>query len=368
LFYRLAGQVWRVGADGAPPQPVEVPDNFSAVPAPDGQRLLLVGPPTALRSLLDLRDGRKHVLDGGYASLPCALAWWPANPQRLLGLLMPPGGDSGYACRGSAALWGPDGKVQVLAQGSSSLGPPAGSPDGKQVAFDREGMPLLYDLEKGAQLFDVRRRGAPQLAGLPMVSPAWSPSGASLAWVVGVWAGGRLQGGVAVFDLAAQTARFYAPYDIWEFEGTYPRLAWGEDETRLAVVNPAHDVSLLLTMAAGETQVDRLDGQLSPDGRWIVQAAALPGEAGIQVNLLPLAGGEGHVLTARAAPGTAPAGGGVGLFWSPDGGQLIFGWRSAAGCGAYWLARSPDWQPLVLDLPSGACVAGLTDPALAPGS
>jgi Tol biopolymer transport system component len=189
-------------------------------------------------------------------------------------------------------------------------GPPSLSPDGNQVAFERDGDIFVKQVDSEAVLQLTRTGEADE-------APAWSPDGRRIAFS---------RGGAAIFVISPlgggerKVADTRAPLLL-------KTLAWTPDGASLVVSEMTSSVGASLFVIAVDTgQKVRLtrppepsigDGwpAVSPDGR-SVAFARYSQDTSANIHVVPATGGEPRQITADKASI-------FGLAWTPDG-DVIF--------------------------------------------
>ena len=201
-------------------------------------------------------------------------------------------------------------------------GPPSLSPDGNQVAFERNGDVYVKQVDSEA-LVQLTRSPIPEDA------PAWSPDGREIAFVragMGVFVVSPLGGG------ERKVADTLVPPVL-------KSVAWTPDSKSLIVsemTSPICASLFLVSVVTGEKK--RLtwppepsigDGwpAVSPDGLTLA-FARYPQDSSANIYLVPLAGGAPRQLTTEK-------GSLFGLTWTPDGKQLVFS-SDRAGISRLW--------------------------------
>lgn len=123
-------------------------------------------------------------------SLELLPQWWPGRPSKIVfhSMGVNEAQEKGWArdYLGYVTLMNIDGsEYQVLGDGPS-LSKPAMSPDGKTVAFDQDGWPMLYEIGSGRRAFDAAQFGFMQTPGdgFFFTSPSFSSDGRWLTWWV----------------------------------------------------------------------------------------------------------------------------------------------------------------------------------------
>ena len=314
LVYQTADGLWQVNADG---QPVQIFDRADTVVSPDSTQALYRE--TDDLWLADLTTGERRNLTQTADRSECCAQWWPGQPDLILfssWTQESAGPNSGFptVARLDGADEGHPREYRVLDDRGVSYALPAPSPDGETVAYDRAGQAWLYRPDTGPEPFDLAPYGLSSDPQLRVVSPAWSPDGRRLAWVVGDCRQGECQTSIGVFDLEAQAAELLHAYSPVGRGGQPPAPIW------------------------------------SPDGRWLAFTAWAmnPDDAGLWV--LRIEGQQQaeyrlEAVLSRADPNPV---------WSPDGRWLIFSSTPQGVGSGLWLAEVGTWDLRPLDLPSDA--------------
>lgn len=147
------------------------------------------------------------------------------------------------------------------------------SPDGSRVAYGLGQLGLILDLTTGERSeFIPAERGLADAGSIG--SPAWSPDGTQLSWVVAMQPvdGAQNVFGLAVFDLAAGTGELLYFHEIPGMDGYPPPAVWRPNgewlvynafdlDTRVSglwLLNPADQSGIYI--GQGAAQVWRPDG------------------------------------------------------------------------------------------------------------
>jgi TolB protein len=318
LVYRLLGDLWLVDADG---QEVQISSDPQAVLSPDGTKLLTYNLADRDPWLLDLTTGTGMNLAHTSARAECCFRWWSERPSVVLMNSVGQESEPQPGLMGRLAAADVDGTGYRLLDDYQDVGPGefSPSPDGKLVAFGGGGVGWVYWWGAGTDPFDPVSYGLTGTKELQIGSPAFSPDGARLAWVVGggLAADGGYRIGIGVFDLEARTARLVHPYAPVGRGGWPPAPVW------------------------------------SPDGRWLAFAAWAQdqNETGIWV---VSADGE-QELAHHLGPGYNPV-------WSPNGTWLAYNHTPQEGETGRWIAAADMSSRYPLNLPSDAYVVDWISP------
>lgn len=309
--------------DGAG-EPQLIFDAGYGVLSPDGTMVLYTEPDDVW--LADLTTGERRNVTGTSDRTECCGQWWPPQPETIvLNSWTPEEVGPSYGFPTVVQLDGTGYNVLDDAEVSYSL--PAPSPDGQTVAYDRAGKAWLHGRKTGPEPFDPSAYGLPVAYGSPgesqwrIVSPAWSPDGRQLAWVVADCREERCETSIGVFDLEEQTAQLLHPYTPAGRGGQPLAPLW------------------------------------SPDGQWLafVVEAESVGEAGLWV--LSADGQSEYALSAGDVT-TNPT-----PVWSPDGRWLAYSSTSSDGqTRSFWLAKAGTWERSSLNLPPDAHLVAWVGP------
>jgi Tol biopolymer transport system component len=277
--------------------------------------------------IMDLATGAAHNITEGSGREHISAQWWPARPDTIV--LMSWGENDTGPNSGKLTLVNADGSDYRVAhpEGDVSYAEPAPSPDGVTIAYDEAGIPMLYTIDGGAEPFAPNSfSGFPAEVTFPHGgSPAWSPDGAELAWVLAANGGGYGTSSgwdvvVGVFDLTTGEARLLHPFQPVGRGGWFAAPRW------------------------------------SPDGQWLafhVEATSAD-ERGLWIIA---ADGSSEQQLTRADLGTA-----LGTArWNPPGPQpwtnpahLLYSTYTTGDGIDYYVAQAGNWGTAVVQLPEGA--------------
>ena len=288
LIYRTSDALWKVGVStvGLVTQPFNRPD---ALISPDGNYALYWDWESNDLWWADLTTRERRNLTNDYDHIECCFRWWPERPDIVVFSSRPPEVEPGPGMTGFLAVANVDGSgYHVLDDQHHTGGSPALSPDGQTIAYGGGNIGWLYHLETGkTQAFNPADYGVTDIkGGLGIGSPAWSPDGTKMAWMVGgggmtvngeqLAAEGNSLMGVAVFDLEAGSARILHAYETpggdgwpsapkWSADGHWVAFtAWGQNERGVWVAQADGQHKQQVGSEFSGNPV------WSPDGAWLV--------------------------------------------------------------------------------------------------
>jgi hypothetical protein len=154
---------------------------FSPEVSPDGLYVLLST--FAKQSIINFKTGDEVFIwpKAGYNL--CPFSWINRKPLFLFTVLLPEGSDPGYSCsHGSPVLLSIDDKIIVFDKKGLGWSSPDVSSDGKVIAYDLGGKPIIFDWQSGSQPFNSASYGFPYSDKVAFTDPSWSPSRSKLAW------------------------------------------------------------------------------------------------------------------------------------------------------------------------------------------
>ena len=290
--------LWIIQQDGTSKQ---LTDNINPVLSPDLKQILYTSAGDIW--LMDLTTSKTLNLTHSNDKLECCAQWWPAHPGIIVFLFQ-----NKKDVQPTTDFLGTvktNGENYLILDGDIGLySPPALSPDGQTIAFDRAGQPWIYSFTGGIMpLFPKKTAGDFQTA----VHPAWSPDGHKLAWqFFGSQAGTNDWSETVVLDLDSYQITHLHHYTLHPDSSGYSRLAW------------------------------------SPDGKWLAVAGEpeLGKEGKVSLWVLSPDGNEEHSLGVGDQP-----------VWSPDGSMLAY-----VSGDAVFAVKPSDWNPFPITLPGGSVV------------
>jgi hypothetical protein len=121
-----------------------------------------------------------------------------------------------------------DGSKYTILEKIPSYTSPALSPDSKTVAYDRSGVPMLYEFGVGARPFDPTIYGYEPGADAVFTSPSYSPDGLKLTWWISENnSQSKMQFSLVTFDLLNESSSVkhsYTPLSLTV--GWLPAPVW----------------------------------------------------------------------------------------------------------------------------------------------
>jgi Tol biopolymer transport system component len=222
----------------------------------------------------------------------------------------------------------PEPKLAPLTTYPGIEGPPSLSPDGNQVAFDRDG-DIFVKQADGESLLQLTHTAAAEH------NPAWSPDGRRIAFTrdgAGIFVISPLGGD----EKKVAEAHWSTSKDLWT-------MAWTMDSQTLIVSELTSSITAALFMVSVETgrkrQITWPTGPgrgdrwpaVSPDGRTLA-FARFPQDSGANVFVMPLGGGAPYQISDERATIW-------GLAWTPDGHDVAFSSDRIGGISRLW--RTP---------------------------
>ena len=278
LLYYTTEALWQIDANE---QPVEIYSNPGAVLSPDGTQLVTYDMAQGDLYLFDLGSGTGWYLARTPDRLERSFGWWTERPNVVLLTSSDLGAEPEPALMGYLTAIDTRAMDYRILDPDHDTGPGwiAPSPDGRTIAYGGGSTGWLYSWDEGTEPFDPSNYGLTGSKSIQIGSPAWSPDGTRLAWVVGggFGPGGDYRVGIGVFDLQSQAAWVLHPYSAAGRGGWPSAPVWSPDGQWLAytaaALDPA-DSGLWVMRADGQGEDEHLLGLggnpiWSPDSDWL---------------------------------------------------------------------------------------------------
>lgn len=304
MVYQSAGALWQMMANGQAQQ-ILARDHVTL--SADGKRAFFSQ--DADLWMADLGNGSETNLTNTPDRDEQSPKSWAAKPNTLI--FNSRSFDNFGPSEGALSMINLDGNgYRVLDAGESSA-LPAPAPDGRSIAYDVGLKPKIYRLASGPENIDLRRM-LPQLpADYKAASPAWSPNGQKLAWMVGATVAGKFQTRVALVDMTRRTAQLLHPFEARGRGGWVEAPVFSPNDEWLALKVPS--------INGTELYVIRADGKL-----------------------------EKRLLTAQLPRQSNPT-----LTWGNDSRTLVVSFAAPDGAKNY-LVTIADASAIAIDLPTDA--------------
>jgi len=216
--------------------------------------------------------------------------WWGARPDVVVFTSLPQGEPLGSGAAGYMAAVNVDGSdYRILDEQNCLNSPPAPAPDGETIAYGSESGGWLYRWDTGPQPFDPVEYGLDSISEIELGSPAWSPDGTKLAWVIAgdLDSDGGFRWGIGVFDFIARSGQILHDHTPHGGDGWPPAPIWSPDGTWLAFeawVGTANQAGVWVARADGQgEETVYLGGShpvWSPDRHWLALSNPTPEQPG----------------------------------------------------------------------------------------
>jgi len=206
-------QIWKVLAGGHPNQ---IMNGIAGQFSPDGLQVLFESSGDLwLAEPMDNPGRNLTNTADRYEQFP---QWWAANPAKVvfnsMGSNEAQEKDWNHDVSGYPTMMNKDGSEYIVLSDVPSYTRSSLSPDGKTIAYDRLGVPMLQEIGGEARVFDVSSVVHPsEIANVTFTSPSFSPDGLWLTW----WASAgsaetQRDFSLVIFDLTANRPRTLHTY------------------------------------------------------------------------------------------------------------------------------------------------------------
>jgi hypothetical protein len=274
LVFEDSGGLWRLNAEG---DPERLSTRTGLEPSPDLTRAAYIEGDDVF--VLDLASGEAENITEGSGRAHYFVIWWPARPDTLI--LGSQGEEDIGPNNGRLTLVDASGNGYEVVAEEVSFAFPEGDPDGSRIAYDEAGQPYIYDVDNGIRTpFDPAAFELPEGVTVQRAaSPAWSPDGGSLAFMMGILRDdGPEQEEIAlgVFDLDAGTAQVIHSYVTLGRGGWFQAPRWSPDGQWLTFpVETGDDERGLWLSAADGSREQLIGGNAFATPVWHASANAL---------------------------------------------------------------------------------------------
>ena len=276
LIYRTESGLWQVDADG---QSQMISAKQDGYPSPDLARVAVWDTQNTI-TITDLTTESEQAFSPENGRLGEFFGW--ADSQTILtGLWLTPEESDGPNSGHLAVLDVVSGQFAVLDPATLLSSPPALGPNGEIIAYAAFAGPMVYQADTGPQPFKMEGfTGLREFTPDGFSSPAWSPDGLKLAWIVSgpnPAADGAWQTGLLIADIGHQTTQWLHFFDPAPMGARPFAPVWSPDGQWLALrVNGADEAQSGLWLLAADGSVEwKLDGNHLADVVWLADGLSL---------------------------------------------------------------------------------------------
>lgn len=245
-YQELEGPLFELDRAGNPFQ-IEAPTSITF--SPDRTRGIIFKNNDLF--ILELATGQETNLTNTPDFVEIQFQWVPSGRIFFTGVAE--GAPSGPGVTGGLYVINPDGTGFTAIDEETNVANFSVSPDGRFVAYGFGPTTYITDVELLQRgIFDPTTFGLSTVPGLGLSSPAWSPDGQKIAWMMQGQFEGKDQIAVGLFDLATNTYQILHPYQILGMDGFLGPVIWSPTGEWLAVTT--------------------FDGDPARNGIWVISA------------------------------------------------------------------------------------------------